>query len=376
MPFRDAGNCTIRIRTSGHPRLLLGTDSNLSVDNLEFQGGKLILSMVMNTNKKAIEQIKEIPLYKNIIKIIPELLASGYFLLVFFTFLSHQEGIKELISFLQKIGFKSLADSLNGVVQHIDGYRGIGLFVVIIFVFVASLNSYILWYKHEIRRVEDDLYIQVPGSAYFMVLAIAALWDYFKWVSIPWYIWLPCVAFLIVSVAINIKCVNNDLISLEKFKKIWEERGEDSSYRWFCVISFIAPIALSIFTLPLILLYVLLGNIKYPKKDGVIFNDNSKLSLEKEEEKINQRKSIRDNFYNSLSYTKRYREIMEFVDKKSGGNYVVLPILPEETAAGIRARIQNVAKENPAVLVFSNGKQIVDVQVVNIPIESQSQGES
>ena len=336
----------------------------------------MILSMVMNTNKKAIEQIKEIPLYKNIIKIIPELLASGYFLLVFFTFLSHQEGIKELISFLQKIGFKSLADSLNGVVQHIDGYRGIGLFVVIIFVFVASLNSYILWYKHEIRRVEDDLYIQVPGSAYFMVLAIAALWDYFKWVSIPWYIWLPCVAFLIVSVAINIKCVNNDLISLEKFKKIWEERGEDSSYRWFCVISFIAPIALSIFTLPLILLYVLLGNIKYPKKDGVIFNDNSKLSLEKEEEKINQRKSIRDNFYNSLSYTKRYREIMEFVDKKSGGNYVVLPILPEETAAGIRARIQNVAKENPAVLVFSNGKQIVDVQVVNIPIESQSQGES
>ena len=336
----------------------------------------MILSMVMNTNKKAIEQIKEIPLYKNIIKIIPELLASGYFLLVFFTSLSHQEGIKELVSLLQKIGFKSLADGLSGVIQYIDGYRGIGLFVVIIFVFAAALNSYILWYKHEIRRVEDDPYIQAPGSAYFMVVAVAAFWDYFKWISIPWCVWLPCVLVLIVSVIINIKWVNNDLISLERFKKIWEKREEGSSFQWFCFISFIAPIALSILTLPLILLYVLLGNVKYPKKDGVIFNDNSKLSLEKENEKINQRKSIRDNFYNSLGYTKRYREIMEFVDKKSGGNYVVLPILPEETAAGIRARIQNVAKENPAVLVFSNGKQIVDVQVVNIPIESQSQGSS
>lgn len=336
----------------------------------------MILSMAMNTNKKVIEQIKENPLYKNIIKIIPELLASGYFLLVFFTFLSHREGIKELVSLLQKIGLKSLADGLNGVVQYIDGYRGIGLYIVIIFVFAASLNSYILWYKHEIRRVEDEPYIRAPGSAYFMVVAIAAFWDYFKWVSMPWCIWLPCVVILIVSVIVNIKCVNNGLISLEKFKKIWKEREEDSSFQWFCVISFIAPIALSIFTLPLVLLYVLLGNIKYPKRDGVIFNDNGGLSSEKEAERMNQRKSIKENFYNSLSYTKRYREIMEFVVEKSGEDYVVLPILPEETAAGIQARIENAAKGKMAVLVFSDGKKIIDVHVVNIPIEYQSQGSS
>lgn len=332
--------------------------------------------MVMNTNKKAIEQIKEIPLYKNIIKIIPELLASGYFLLVFFTFLSHQEGIKELVSLLQNIGFKSLADGLNGFVQYIDGYRGIGLFMVIIFVFAASLNSYILWYKHEIRRVEDEPYIRAPGSAYFMIVAIAAFWDYFKWVSIPWCIWLPCVAILIASVIINIKLINNGLISLEKFKKIWEEREEDFSFQWFCVISFIAPIVLSILTLPLVLLYALLGNIQYPKRDGVIFNDNGGLSPEKEVERMNQRKSIQENFHNSLSYTKRYREIMEFVVEKSGGDHVVLPILPDETAAGIQARIEKVAKGKLAVLVFSDGKKIIDVHVVNIPIESQSQGSS
>ncbi|WP_455113294.1 hypothetical protein [Rothia mucilaginosa] len=332
--------------------------------------------MVETTNKILVEQFKDNPLYKMIIKSIPELLVSAYVLLVFFTSLSHQEGIKELVSFLQQIGFKSLADGLNGVAQYIDGYRGIGLFVVIIFVFAASLNSYILWYKYEIRRVEDCHYIKAPGSAYFMVLAIGAWWDYFKWVSIPLGVLLPCVFVLFVSVVINIKWVGSELISLKKFKKDWEDvEGGESSFRVFCWGKFISPIVISIIALPVVLGYVLVGLFQYPKKDGVVFRSDGGLTQEEQKKRMDRREAIIKDFKESVAYNKKHQEIMSFVDGHSGRGYKILPIIPEDTAVSVYTRIRKVAKGNPAVLVFADDERILDVQVVNIPIEPKSQGD-
>lgn len=335
--------------------------------------------MFETTNKILVEQFKDNPLYKMIVKSIPELLVSAYFILVFFTSFSHQEGLKELVSFLQQIGFKSLADGLNKVAQYIDGYRGIGLFVVIIFVFAAALNSYILWYKYEIRRFEDYNHVKVPGSAYFMVLAVAALWDYFKfkWDSIPWFIWLPCVGVLIASVAINIKWVGSDLISIEKFKKDWENiEGEDALFWVFCWGKFVLPITISIIALPLVLGYILIGIFQYPKKDGVVFRMDKGLSPEEQKKRMDRREAILKDFKDSVAYNKKYQEIMSFVDGHSGRGYKILPIIPEDTAVSVYTRIRKVAKGNPAVLVFADDERILDVQVVNIPIEPQAQGDS
>ena len=338
----------------------------------------MISLLLGNTYKYAMENIKNNSLYKMIIKSIPELLVSVYFMSVILTFFSHQEGLKGLASFLQQIGFGGLADGLSGIAQFIDGYRGLGLFLIIFFVFTSAFNSYILWFRYESRRIKGDLCIKVPGSAYFVVFAAGALWDYFKgsWRSIPGFVWVICVVILILSVVVNFCTVGSDLISRKEFKKKWEDMGRDESYFEFCCSIFIFPIVLSAFAFPLILLFALVGAIEYPSEEGVIFREGRALSLEERMKAMDRRKAIREDFKASVAYNKKYQEIMEFVDKRSGGDYVVLPILPDETAAGIQARIQKVAKGNPGILVFSDGKKIVDVQVVNIPIEPQSQGDS
>lgn len=326
-----------------------------------------------NTLKYTMENIKNNSLYKMIIKSIPEILVSVYLMSVPLASLFNQGGIRGLALFLQQIGFGVLADSLTGVAWFIDGYRGFGLFVAIFFVFTSAFNSYILWFRYEIRRIRDEPSIKVPGSAYFMVFAVGALWDYFKgaWSSVHWLAWLFCIIILIISSIVNFRIVGNDLISRKKIKEEWEDVNRGESYLEFCCIIFIAPIVISIFTFPLILLFALVGAIEYPKENGVIFREGRVLSLEEQRKRMNQRKAIGEDFKASVAYSKKYQEIMEFVDNKSGGDYIILPILPEETAADIQARIQKFAKGNPGILVFSDGKKIVDVQVVNIPIKHQ-----
>lgn len=338
----------------------------------------MISLLLGNTYKYAMENIKNNSLYKMIIKSIPELLASVYSISVILTFCSHQEGIKGIASFLQQTGFKSLADSLTGVAQFIDGYRGLGLFIIIFFVFTSAFNSYILWFRYESRRIKDDLYIKVPGSAYFVVFAAGALWDYFKgaWGSIPLFVWVICVSILILSVVLNFCTVGSDLIPRKEFKEKWEEMGRDGSYFGFRCSILIAPIVISAFAFPLILFFALIGAIKYPSEEGVIFREGRALSLEEQNKRMDRRKAILKDFKESVAYNKKYQEIMSLVDGYSGRDCKILPIIPEDTAVSVYTRIRKVSKGKPSVLVFADDERILDVQVVNIPIESQSQGSS
>lgn len=339
---------------------------------------QMISLLLGNTYKYTLENIKNNSLYKMIIKSIPEILASVYFISVILTFCSHQEGIKGLASLLQQIGFGSLSDGLAGVAQFIDGYRGIGLFVVIFFVFTSAFNSYILWFRYEIRRIEGDLCIKVPGSAYFMVFAAGALWDYFKgtWRSIPWFVWVFCAVILILSIVANFCTVGSDLIPRKDFKDKWENMGRDESYSEFCCSIFITPIVISAFAFPLILLVALVGAIEYPKENGVIFREGRVLSLEEQNKRMDRRKAILKDFKESVAYNKKYQEIMSLIDGYSGRDCKILPIIPEDTAVSVYTRIRKVSKGKPSVLVFADDERILDVQVVNIPIESQSQGSS